>query len=451
MVFLISGLFLRRTKMRKLVLFTAVSFLLILVGGVFAGKQKCEIIAELDKPVLFLDESQTVYLKLGIKGYEAYSDMRAPVNVCIVLDKSGSMNGEKIRQAREAAVMAVERLSSNDVVSLVVYDSEVRVVMGATKVSDREMIISRIRQIEAGGNTALYGGVCKGADEVRKFNGAGRVSRIILLSDGLANVGPSSAEELGSLGRELVTEGISVSTVGLGLGYNEDLMSKLAMASDGNHYFAENARDLCRIFSQELNKSLDVVAQQIELSVSFANGVRAVRFLGREGVIDDRQAKLFINQAYSGSEKYGLVEVEVSREAALSSRPFASVTAKYSNVKTRDRVVLKEDVMMGLAKSESETVKHINEKVRIAVIEQIAIEKNELAMQLRDAGKVNKAKEVLDENASYLIENSSRYGSEELKSYGIENKQQADSLEGYEWKRTRKVMRESQSSRKSQR
>jgi Ca-activated chloride channel family protein len=119
-----------------------------------------------------------------------------------------------------------------------------------TRASDRASIRQAIESIHADGNTALFAGVSKGAAEVRKFLDDKHVNRIILLSDGLAIVGPSSPSELEHLGQSLLKEKISVSTLGLGSGYNEDLMSSLAAASSGNHVFIENADNLIAVFNR---------------------------------------------------------------------------------------------------------------------------------------------------------------------------------------------------------
>ncbi|MCA9135024.1 MAG: VWA domain-containing protein, partial [Planctomycetales bacterium] len=191
------------------------------------------------------DAKKENYLRIGITGFELPSDkQRLPVNVAIVIDKSGSMQGEKIEQARKAAIQAIDRLRDSDIVSVVTYDSSVNVLVPATKASDRETIRKQIASIAAGGNTALFAGVSKAAGEIRKFLDDKHVNRVILLSDGLANVGPASPAELEQLGESLIKEGISVSTMGLGLGYNEDLMTRLALASSGNHVFIEDAENL---------------------------------------------------------------------------------------------------------------------------------------------------------------------------------------------------------------
>jgi len=206
----------------------------VLVGVCPARAERVKLDVALSHPVLLAGKKQTAYLKVGLTGVPlANPEHRAPANIAIVLDRSGSMSGEKIRKAKEAAILAIARLGSEDIVSVVAYNSYVTVLVPATKVSDKHALYSAINRLYAGGSTALFAGVSKGAHEVRKFIAPDRVNRVILLSDGLANVGPSSPEALAALGASLAKEGISVTTIGLGLGYNEDLMFHLAHASDG--------------------------------------------------------------------------------------------------------------------------------------------------------------------------------------------------------------------------
>ncbi|MGI9407108.1 MAG: vWA domain-containing protein, partial [Hyphomicrobiaceae bacterium] len=186
-----------------------------------------------------------VYLRIHLEGIRppAESD-RAPVNLALVIDRSGSMNGAKIVQARRAALMALDRLEADDILSIVTYSDRAEVLVPATRVRDRHVLRRKINHIFTSGRTALYAGTKAGIGQVREFLRSERVNRVILLSDGLANIGPSTPEVLGRLGREAVADGISATTIGLGLGYNEDLMAKLAYNSDGNHAFVENASDL---------------------------------------------------------------------------------------------------------------------------------------------------------------------------------------------------------------
>jgi Ca-activated chloride channel family protein len=195
------------------------------------------------------------------------------------------MSGSKIVQARQAAIAAVKRLRDDDIISVVLYNSSVQVLVPATKATDRNQIIHRIESVRAGGGTALFAGVSKGAAEVRKFRDDDSVNRVILLSDGRANVGPKSPRELARLGRSLVKEGISVSTLGLGLGYNEDLMSGLASAGSGNHIFVEEEDDLVAVFNNEFNDLMSVVAGDFKIHARVAKGIRPVRVLGTDADI----------------------------------------------------------------------------------------------------------------------------------------------------------------------
>ena len=190
---------------------------LLSVGGVSYASQQLTLDVSPVNNVLKANEKQTVWIRVGLKGARLDAGKKRPAaNVAIVLDKSGSMNGEKMNQARAAAIDAVRMLNKDDIVSVVTYDSTVNVLVPATKLSEPEQVISKIRGIKSGGNTALFAGVSKGAAEVRKFLDRKRVNRVILLSDGLANIGPSSPGELGNLGKSLQKENISVSTLGLG-------------------------------------------------------------------------------------------------------------------------------------------------------------------------------------------------------------------------------------------
>ncbi|HEX2861462.1 MAG TPA: VWA domain-containing protein, partial [Lacunisphaera sp.] len=161
------------------------------------------------------------------------------------------------------------------------------------------------------------------------------VSRVILLSDGQANVGPSSTEELGRLGYSLMKEGISVTTIGLGLGFNEDLMARLAQRSDGNTYFVEHSGDLPGIFARELGDVLNVVARHVVIEIDFPEGVRPMNFVGRDGSIRGQRAELTLNQLYGGQEKFALIEVEVSPERAGAEREIARARVNYEDVLTQ--------------------------------------------------------------------------------------------------------------------
>lgn len=401
----------------------------------------------LDRGVLPADGTQKAYVRVELEGVprEEVRMERRPVNMALVIDHSGSMSGQKIQKAREAAILAVDRLRADDILSVVVYDSNVQVLVPATKVGDGEMFRRAIRTIQAGSSTALFAGVSKGAAEMRKFLARDRVNRLVLLSDGLANVGPQSPGELGDLGASLLEDGISVTTIGLGLDYNEDLMTRLAVKSDGSHYFAEEAGDLAKVFEKELGRALSVVAQEIVIEIRCAAGVRPVRILGREGEVRDGVATVRVNHLYGNEAKAIILEVDVPAARDGESRPVASAHVRYADLSDNGRMAdAQAEVAARFAKSQAEVDNSLNRDVKVDVVELVATENNIRAMRLRDEGKVEEAKAALGANRYYLGTNNSTLNSPRLNVYYEQQAIDAVSMDGRDWGEQRKKMQQTQ-------
>jgi Ca-activated chloride channel family protein len=391
-------------------------------------------------------KTSTTYVQISLKGLpRPVQTVRADVNMAIVLDKSGSMQGRKIQHAKQAAIKAVQMLGPNDIVSVVTYDTTVHVLVPATKASDRHNIINAINQIQAGGSTALFGGVSKGAYEVRKFISDKRVNRVILLSDGLANHGPSTPGELGALGRSLGSEGITVSTIGLGLDYNEDLMTQLAMNSDGNHMFAETPEDVARAFEAELGDVLSVVAQEVSIVFNCADGVRPIRVLGRDAEISGQRMQLSMNQLYNEQTKFVILEVEVPATSKDISRQVGVARIEYTDMQTQTRA-RQEHALIVRAGSQNLVDESEHKSIMASVIHMQAVENNKKALALRDKGQVEEAKEVLISNTDFLDENARKYESEKLKDYGASNRAQVKQFDQDDasFKKNRKMIVEEQ-------
>lgn len=354
-----------------------------------AAEAKVGCTIGLDRPVLPSGQPERVVVKVALTVPKSTVEARKrpPVNLCVVLDRSGSMGGDKIVKAREAAVAALRRLGRDDLFSLVAYDHEVETVVAPTPASRAEWIEGRIRALEPRGNTALFGGVSQGAAEIRRhIEDKSYVHRILLLSDGQANVGPSSPIDLERLGTGLLKEGISVSTMGVGLDYNEALMTGLASRSDGNTYFVQDASDLPRFFDSELGDVLSVAAKQVVVEITVPDGVRILRTVGREGRVEGRNATFTLNQLYGGQEKYLLLEVEVPSAEPERTREVAVARVVYEDAATlrRDEAVGK--AVVAFIASRAEADRRVDPTVQADYARNRAAEAREEAVGYNKAG-----------------------------------------------------------------
>jgi len=360
--------------------------LVVLVGSARAKDVVCRI--ELDREVLPADEKQTAVIKVSLDAPRPPANAaHPPVNLSIVLDRSGSMAGQKLEKAKDAAIEALRRLDGDDIFSLVVYDHSVETLIPAQSARHVERLETKIRAIRSGGNTALFGGVSQGAAEIRRHLGRKYVHRLILLSDGLANVGPSSPDDLERLGRALIKEDISVTTVGVGTDYNEDLMTRLSQASDGNSYFVENSRDLPRIFAAELGDVLSVVAKKVIIEIELKGGTRPIRIIGRDGRIKGSTVELGLNQLYGGQEKYALIEVEIPAGRHDETREVATARVRYENALTNQPTLVSATAAARFSTDRDVVISNVNAAVQRDVFaNNIAIAKDQ-SVEFMDKGE----------------------------------------------------------------
>jgi Ca-activated chloride channel family protein len=214
------------------------------------------------------------------------------------------MTGAKLEKTRQAAMQLVDRLAPNDIFSLVIFSDHAQVLVPAQKVEDKDALKEKIQSIEAGGSTALYAGVKMGADQIQEYFSSKRINRVILLSDGLANVGPSTPRQLRRLGGDLAERGVSVTTIGVGDDYNEDLMAGLAEASDANYYYVKDTEKLPEIFAKELGEMLSVAARDVRIEIICPDGVKPLGFIGRAERFENQKASVNLSQFTTGQDRY---------------------------------------------------------------------------------------------------------------------------------------------------
>ena len=202
---------------------------------------------------------------------------RWPVNVAIVLDRSGSMSGRKFELAREAAMQAIRLLQPADRFALIVYDNEIDVLAGSTAATPeaKRRAFERLAGVAARGSTDLGGGWLTGAEQIRRSLQGAAIGRCLLLTDGLANQGITDRGELIRMAGSLRAQGVSTSTFGVGEDFDERLLRGMAEASAGNFYFVERPEQIPDLLASELGETLEIVARDAVLEVTLGPGMTA--------------------------------------------------------------------------------------------------------------------------------------------------------------------------------
>ena len=225
-------------------------------------------------------------LRIGLKGRHVAARDRKPANLIFVIDISGSMGREnRLGLVKQSLRLLLEELGEGDRVGIVVYGSRGRILLEPTDISQRRRIESVIDGLATGGATNACEGLELAYDLARRNYDSGVVNRLILCSDGVANMGGTTrAEEMLATVRRSSDEGITLSTIGFGMGnYNDVLMEKLADMGDGNYHYVDKLPEAERVFRQNLTGLLQTIAREVKIQVEFdPRRVQRWRLLGYE-------------------------------------------------------------------------------------------------------------------------------------------------------------------------
>ncbi|WP_141617257.1 von Willebrand factor type A domain-containing protein [Myxococcus sp. AB036A] len=273
------------------------------------------------------------FLRVGVQGKVVSRSQRKPAHLVFLVDTSGSMHSEdKLPLAREAIKVAVKNLNENDTVAIVTYAGNTRDVLPPTPATDVKSIHAALDSLTAGGGTAMGSGMELAYRHAVKKASGSVVSRVVVLTDGDANIGRnvSATAMLDSI-HKYTAEGVTLTTVGFGMGnYRDDLMEKLADKGNGNCFYVDSLREAKKVFETQLTGTLEVIAKDVKFQVEFnPASVRRYRLVGYENrdVADHdfRNDKVDAGEIGAGHNVTAVYEVELTGEA---TEPLATVRVR---------------------------------------------------------------------------------------------------------------------------
>jgi len=223
---------------------------------------------------------------------------------------------EAVRCAKDM----IDRLETTDVASLVVFDNHVSELAPARPIGNRKALYSALWAVRSGGSTNLHGGWKTGATSILPDAGSAALARVILLSDGNANVGETiETTEIAALCADAAEKGVTTSTYGLGSNFNEELMVEMGKRGGGNHYYGETAADLHEPFAEEFDFISNLYARHVRLALAAPQGVKIT--LINDYAVEEREGFPLIRlpDIPFGAEAWAIVELEIPAGLALES------------------------------------------------------------------------------------------------------------------------------------
>jgi Ca-activated chloride channel family protein len=354
---------------------------------------KIEFLTERAKLVSGREQTVDVLVRITPPEIDAGIGRRPRLNLSLVLDRSGSMQGEKIVRAREATAYCIDQLLPADRLSVVIFDNVVEVLIPSQLAENKAHLKGMLSEVYARNSTALHEAWVRGGMQVSENLTEGAVNRVALITDGLANEGLTNVDEIVSQVKGLSERGVGTSTIGIGEDFNEDLLVSMANAGGGNSWHVKAADDMQRIFSVELEGLIAQVAHTVTLGLVPSDGVRLSDVLNDFEMSETGRYKLPNLQASSSIEVVAQLRVPALTEG--TKLRLLDLRLGYTPQEMKSAEVIKQNLEVEFASAEEVEQLAVNHEVAKAVRLLMNARARAEAIRLMDAGDFAGSQQVI--------------------------------------------------------
>ncbi|VEP12109.1 von Willebrand factor, type A [Hyella patelloides LEGE 07179] len=351
------------------------------------------------------NQTTTADLIITFQETDSNSANRLPLNLSLVLDRSGSMSGYPLTNAKNAAKKLVEYLTPEDHVSVVVYDDRAETIVEPQLVTDRKTIQKQISSIRAGGLTNLSGGWLMGCDLVKNNQSTDKLNRVLLLTDGQANRGIYEPKTLIKAAKDKAAAGIITTTIGFGTYFNEDLLISIADAAEGNFYFIQSPEDAVQVFDIEMESLVSVVAQNLTVTLQLEEQIAVSEILNDYSTKDGKnEIEIFIGDVYGVEGKPLALQFELPAFSSVGKQKIATVSYSYETIVDDTITKITDTLPLTITVDTTEKIEQIEPDAEItqqASQLRIAKKKDE-AINFADKGNYQQAAKILREAIAKL-------------------------------------------------
>jgi Ca-activated chloride channel family protein len=357
----------------------------------------------LDYDVLSVQQPTKLYLLARFESGKPITKRRL-LNIGLVIDRSGSMAGSRIDYTRQAAQFLVQHLGADDMLSVVLYNDKIETLLSPQTLRNKDQVIQRLEHIKVRGTTNLSGGWLEGCANVAKNKSDDYLNRVILMSDGHANRGVTDQAQLVQMARQKYdNEGISSTMMGLGNDFNEDLLMTMANAGGGAFYFIESPEVAPTIFQEELSGLLNVVGQNLSITIEPTNHVKLIQQLNAYSVdLDGRNVTFRLGDIFADEVKTLVMELTIPAMSELGEVQIANLKFAYDEI-TPDGTnhhIIEQPVMMNVAEQTQKALP--NREVMQSVLLLQAANARKQAVAHADKGDYKEAARLLNDVVSAI-------------------------------------------------